>query len=77
MEHHEPRRNVDTEVDGILSADPAERATQLKGLREAFIPLLITIDGDNQCVRRVARWSQLPETSQPLIVCSKCCGDFM
>jgi hypothetical protein len=67
VEHHEPRRNVDTEVDGILSADPTERATQLKGLREAFIPLLITIDGDNQCVRRVARWSQLPETSQPLI----------
>jgi Novel STAND NTPase 1 len=67
VEHHELRRNVDSEVDGILSADPTERATQLKGLREAFIPLLITIDGDDQCVRRVARWSQLPETSQPLI----------
>jgi hypothetical protein len=67
VEHHEPRRNVDSEVDGILSADPSERATQLKGLREAFIPLLITIDGDDRCVRRVARWSQLPETSQPLI----------
>jgi hypothetical protein len=67
VEHHEPRRNVDTEVDGILSADPAERASQLRGLREAFIPGLITIDGNDQCVRRAVSWSLLPETSQPLI----------
>jgi hypothetical protein len=67
VEHHQLRRNVDSEVDGILSADPTERATQLKGLREAFIPGLITIDGDDRCVRRAVSWSQLPETSQPLI----------
>jgi hypothetical protein len=67
VEHHQLRRNVDSEVDGILSADPTERATQLRGLREAFIPSLITIDGDDRCVRNAVRWSQLPETSQPLI----------
>lgn len=49
------------------SADPAERERQLELLREAFIPRLATIGGDNQYVHRVARWSELPEAGQPLI----------
>jgi hypothetical protein len=66
-EPHRPPSVVDREVDNVLSTDPAERARQLTLLREAFIPLLATIDGDNQYVHRVARWSQIPEASQPLI----------
>lgn len=66
-EPHRPPSVVDSEVDDVLSADPAERARQLTLLREAFIPWLATIDGGNQYVYRVARWSQLPEASQPLI----------
>src|ERR1700744_100513 len=66
-ELHRPASVVDIEVDGVLSADPAERAHQLTLLREAFIPWLATIDGGNQYVHRVARWSQIPEASQPLI----------
>jgi Novel STAND NTPase 1 len=67
VEHHQPRRSVDAEVDDILSTDPTERATQLERLREAFVHWLAAIDGDDKWVPRVARWSQLPEASQPLI----------
>lgn len=66
-EPNRPPSVVDAEVDDVLSADPAERARQLTLLREAFIPWLATIDGGNQYVHRVARWSQIPEDSQPLI----------
>ena len=58
---------VDTIVDDVLSADPAERARQLQLLRDAFIPWLATIGGDSQYVRRVARWSQIPEAGQSLV----------
>jgi hypothetical protein len=67
VERYELRRTVDTDVDDILSTNPTERADQLERLREAFIPWLATIDGDDQCVPRVARWGQLPEASQTLI----------
>ena len=58
---------VDAIVDDALSADPAERDHQLELLRDAFIPWLATIGGDNQYVHQVARWSQIPEAGQPLI----------
>jgi hypothetical protein len=59
---------VNTEIDEILSANPIERANQLEQLRAAFIPWLATADaGNNQPARRVARWSELPEASRPLI----------
>ena len=62
------RRVVQTEVDSILAADPAERRDQLELLRAAFIPWLATIDPDNdQPMRRRARWTDLPEASRPLI----------
>ena len=62
------RHVVQTEVDDVLSRDPDERAGQLAALRAAFIPWLATVNPDNdQPMRRVARWSDLPETSRPLI----------
>jgi hypothetical protein len=67
VQHHEPRRSVDNEVDDILSTDPTERATQLERLHGVFVYWLVTIDGDDTWVPRVARWSQLPEASKPLI----------
>ena len=62
------RRVVNSEIDEILSANPTERANQLEQLRAAFIPWLATADpSNNQPARRVARWSELPEASRPLI----------
>ena len=61
-------RVVQTAIDEVLSADPTQRAQQLQLLRAAFIPWLATINPDNdQPLRRVARQSDLPEQSRPLI----------
>ena len=61
-------RVVQTAVDEVLSADPAQRGRQLAELRAAFIPWLATINPDNdQPMRRVARYSDLPEPSRALI----------
>ena len=62
------RQVVQTAVDEVLAADPPQRADQLTSLRAAFIPWLATINPDNdQPMRRVARYADLPETSRPLI----------
>jgi WD40 repeat protein len=62
------RRVVQTVIDGILDEDPPTRRGQLELLRDAFIPWLATVNPDNdQPMRRVARWSDLPEASRPLI----------
>src|ERR1700759_3374135 len=58
---------VDAIVDDVLSADPAERDHELALLRDAFIPWLATIGGDNQYVHQIARWSQIPEASRSLV----------
>jgi WD40 repeat protein len=59
---------VQTEIDGLLATDPGQRQQQLELLRAAFIPWLATINPDNdQPMRRVARWSDLPEDSRALI----------
>jgi WD40 repeat protein len=59
---------VQTEIDGLLVTDPGQRQQQLELLRAAFIPWLATINPDNdQPMRRVARWSDLPEDSRALI----------
>ncbi|QFS91108.1 translocation protein TolB [Mycobacterium sp. THAF192] len=61
-------RVVATEIDEILATDPAQRHTQLLALRAAFVPWLATINPDNdQPLRRVARYQDLPESSHPLI----------
>ena len=62
------RRVVQTEIDSVLAADPAERQHQLMLLRAAFIPWLTTINPDTDApVRRRASWTDLPEDSRPLV----------
>ena len=62
------RRVVQTEIDNLLSADPAERAEQLDRLHDAFIPWLATVNSDtDQPMRRIARWADLPEESHALL----------
>lgn len=62
------RNVVQSEVDEVLSTDPARRAEQLGWLRAAFIPWLATINPDNeQPMRRFARYRDLPPQSRPLI----------
>jgi WD40 repeat protein len=59
---------VNNQIEQILSRDPHDRQTALALLRSAFIPWLATINPDNdQPMRRVARESDLPEESRPLI----------
>jgi hypothetical protein len=61
-------RVVQREIDGLLASDPDQRVTQLGLLRAAFIPWLATINPDNdQPMRRLARVSDLPADSRPLI----------
>ncbi|HUO38707.1 MAG TPA: TIR domain-containing protein, partial [Mycobacterium sp.] len=62
------RHVVHNAIDEALATDPAERAHQLELLRAAFVPWLATINPDNdQPMRRVARYTELPEASRPLI----------
>jgi WD40 repeat protein len=59
---------VHTEIDRLLAADPDQRAGELALLRAAFVPWLATVNPDNdQPMRRLARWDDLPETSRPLL----------
>ena len=62
------RRVVETEIDEVLASDPDQRRHQLDCLRAAFIPWLATVNPENdQPLRRVARYEDLPEESRPLI----------
>ncbi|MEU2251809.1 TIR domain-containing protein [Nocardia xishanensis] len=62
------RHVVESEIVAALSGDPAERSRQLEILRHAFVPWLATINPEtDQPLRRVARWSDLPEDSRELI----------
>ncbi|MEV5648657.1 TIR domain-containing protein [Nocardia sp. NPDC052254] len=59
---------VATEMDAVLSHDPRVREHELALLRSAFIPLLATVASDNdQPLRRIARWRDLPAGARPLI----------
>jgi len=59
---------VQAEIDELLPSDPDERAEQLKLLRTAFIPWLATINPNNdQPMRRLAHWDDLPDNSRPLL----------
>jgi WD40 repeat protein len=61
-------RVVQNAIDSVLDDNPATRTRQLEALREAFIPWLATINSSNdQPMRRVARWAELPESSRPII----------
>ncbi len=62
------RHVVQSEVDELLSSDPVVRQRQLDILRSAFVPWLATVNPDNdQPMRRVARWSDLPPESHALL----------
>ena len=62
------RSVVRNEIDRLLSPEPTRRAAELVSLREAFIPWLATVNPENdQPIRRLARWDDLPETSRPLL----------
>ncbi|MFD4353589.1 TIR domain-containing protein [Nocardia sp. NPDC058518] len=62
------RRVVQREVDELLDTDPEVRAGQLAILRRAFVPWLATINsGNDQPMRRPARWFDLPPESHPLL----------
>ncbi len=62
------RRVVETEINEVLATDPDQRRHQLDCLRAAFIPWLATVNPDNdQPMRRMARYDDLPEESRPLI----------
>jgi WD40 repeat protein len=59
---------VRTEIDKLLSAEPAQRAHEIRSLRAAFIPWLATFNPENDHpVRRLAQWNDLPVESRPLI----------
>lgn len=59
---------IKTEAESILDADLDKRKAQLEWLHAAFIPGLATINTDNdQPMRRVARMSELPKDSRPLV----------
>ncbi|MFE3228141.1 TIR domain-containing protein [Nocardia sp. NPDC059228] len=59
---------VESEIDSILTQDDSMRPRQLAELRAAFVPWLATIAPDHdQPLRRIARLSDLPATSRPLI----------
>ena len=62
------RRVVETEINEVLATDPDQRRHQLDCLRTAFIPWLATVNPHNdQPMRRMARYDDLPEQSRPLI----------
>jgi WD40 repeat protein len=59
---------VQKEVDDLLSRDKTEKQKQLDILQTAFVQHLATVNPDNdQPVRRVARWDELPDTAKPLL----------
>lgn len=58
---------VETEINDILSLDPAVRTTELARLKEAFIPWLATVSDKNEPMRRIALWTDLPESSRDLV----------
>jgi Novel STAND NTPase 1 len=61
------RSVVRTEIENLLSADPARRSEELRLLRAAFIPWLATVNPDNDLpMRRLARWADLPAESRPI-----------
>jgi hypothetical protein len=59
---------IHTEAESVLAADPETRRVQLDLLHAAFIPWLATINPDNdQPTRRIARVTDLPAGSTPLV----------
>jgi hypothetical protein len=59
---------VNNEIDAILQGSSHDREASLALLRPVFISLLATINADNdQPMRRIAKYADLPQASRPLI----------
>ena len=59
---------IKDKIEKVLDPDPEKRKQQLALLRTAFIPWLVTINPQNdEPMRRLARRSDLPEDSLPLV----------
>jgi WD40 repeat protein len=62
------RHVIEHAINEVLAPDPERRTEQLALLREAFIGYLATINPANdQPMRRVARYVEMPADSRPLI----------
>jgi WD40 repeat protein len=62
------RHIVRSTIDQVLATDVEERDEQLKLLRAAFIPWLVSVNpGNDEPMRRLARYGDLPEGSGALI----------
>jgi conflict system STAND superfamily ATPase len=59
---------IKDKIEKVLDPDPLKRKQQLALLRTAFIPWLVTINPENdEPMRKLARRSDLPEDSLPLV----------
>lgn len=58
---------VHNEIDRLLSQDPATRRKELELLKNAFVPWLATVSENNQPLRRIALWTDIPEASREVV----------
>lgn len=58
---------VGNELDRLLSRDPDTRRQELALLKDAFVPWLATVSDQNQPMRRIAVWSDIPEASREVV----------
>lgn len=58
---------VRNEINRLLSNDADIRREELGLLRDAFVPWLATVSDDNQPMRRIALWSDIPEASREVV----------
>ncbi len=58
---------VQNEIDRLLSRDPTVRAKELELLKSAFVPWLATVSENNEPLRRIALWTDIPEPSRDVV----------
>ena len=58
---------VQNEIDRLLSQDPALRRKELGLLKNAFVPWLATVSENNEPLRRIALWTDIPEPSREVV----------
>lgn len=58
---------VQNEIDRLLSQDPTTRRKELELLKHAFVPWLATVSENNQPLRRIALWTDIPEPSREVV----------
>ena len=55
-------RLLQREIDATIDADASQRGTELKALKDAFIPWLVGLNDNDRPVGITARWTDLPST---------------